>query len=73
MGELRIETFEEEGKTHQALVYDLPTAKVSWTPSSLPAGQTLNKPEPLFKKLDESMVGEELGRLSSGRREGTSP
>jgi methionyl-tRNA synthetase len=63
MGESRIETFEEDGKTHEALVYDPPTAKVSWAPSSLPAGQVLNKPEPLFKKLDESVVEEELARL----------
>jgi methionyl-tRNA synthetase len=65
MGESRIETFdEEEGKTHEALVYDPPTAKVSWAPSSLPAGQVLNQPEPLFKKLDESVVEEELARLA---------
>jgi methionyl-tRNA synthetase len=63
MGESRIESFDEDGKTHQALVYDLPTAKVSWAPSSLPAGQALNEPKPLFKKLDESIVEEELARL----------
>jgi len=63
MGQSRIETFEEDGKTHDALVYDPPTADVSWAPSSLPAGHALNKPEPLFKKLDESMVEEELARL----------
>ena len=63
MGQSRIETFEEDGKTHDALVYDPPTADASWAPSSLPAGHALNKPEPLFKKLDESMVEEELARL----------
>jgi methionyl-tRNA synthetase len=64
MGHSRIETFEEEEeKSHQALVYDPPTADVSWAPSSLPVGQSLAKPEPLFKKLDESIVEEELGRL----------
>jgi methionyl-tRNA synthetase len=64
MGESRIGTFEEDGKTHDALVYDPPTAKVSWTPGSLPAGHVLNEPEPLFKKLDESIVEEELARLT---------
>jgi methionyl-tRNA synthetase len=64
IGESRIETFEEDGKTHEALVYDPPTAKVSWAPRSLPAGQVLNQPEPLFKKLDESVVEEELARLA---------
>jgi methionyl-tRNA synthetase len=63
MGESRIESFDEDGKSHEALVYDPPTAKVSWAPSSLPAGQTLNEPKPLFKKLDESIVEEELARL----------
>ena len=63
MGQSRIETFEEDEKTHDALVYDPPTADVSWAPSSLPPGHALNKPEPLFKKLDESMVEEELARL----------
>jgi methionyl-tRNA synthetase len=63
MGEPRIQTFEEDGKTHEALVYDLPTAKVSWAPRSLPAGQALNEPKPLFKKLEESIVEEELARL----------
>ncbi len=63
MGQSRIETFEEDGKTHDALVYDPPTADASWAPSSLPAGHALNNPEPLFKKLDESMVEEELARL----------
>jgi methionyl-tRNA synthetase len=63
MGESKIGTFEEDGKTHDALVYDPPTAKVSWTPSSLPAGHVLNEPAPLFKKLDESIVEEELARL----------
>jgi methionyl-tRNA synthetase len=63
MGESRIESFDEDGKSHEALVYDFPTAKVSWAPSSLPAGQALNEPKPLFKKLDESIVEEELARL----------
>ena len=63
LGQSRVETFEEDGKAHQALVYDPPSAKVSWAPSSLPAGQALGEPEPLFKKLDESIVEEELARL----------
>ncbi|MCJ7620840.1 MAG: class I tRNA ligase family protein, partial [Anaerolineae bacterium] len=63
MGQSRVETFEEDGKSHLALVYDPPTAKVSWAPSSLPAGQALREPGPLFKKLDESIVEEELARL----------
>jgi methionyl-tRNA synthetase len=63
MGQSRVETFEEDGKAHAALVYDPPTVKASWAPSHLPAGQALGEPEPLFKKLDESIVAEELSRL----------
>ncbi len=63
MGESRIETFEEDGKVHPALVYDPPTADVKWAPSSLPVGQELRKPDALFKKLDEGIVEEELARL----------
>ncbi|NIN64414.1 MAG: methionine--tRNA ligase [Anaerolineae bacterium] len=63
MGESRVETFDEDGKVHPALVYDPPTADVKWAPSSLPAGQELRKPDALFKKLDEAIVEEELAKL----------
>ena len=33
-----------------------------WEPSALPAGQALQAPEPLFRKLDPSIVEAELGR-----------
>jgi hypothetical protein len=36
----------------------------SWAPSELPPGQTLEKPKPLFKKLDpEVVVPQELERM----------
>jgi methionyl-tRNA synthetase len=63
-GELAVRTFEEsEGRRHQALCYDGSSATGEWVPSSLPAGQALRKPQPLFKKLDESVVEEELARM----------
>ena len=34
----------------------------SWQPSELAPGQKLREPAPLFKKLDESIVDDELGR-----------
>jgi methionyl-tRNA synthetase len=34
-----------------------------WEPSALPIGQKLGQPTPLFKKLDESVVEQELARL----------
>ena len=36
---------------------------LSWEPSELPAGQKLQEPRPLFKKLDDSVVEEELERM----------
>jgi len=35
----------------------------TWSLSTLPAGQALQAPIPLFKKLDESVAAEELERL----------
>ena len=63
-GRLHTTTFEEKGgRTHKALCYDPDGATGRWEPSDLPAGQALRKPEPLFKKLDESIVEEELARI----------
>jgi len=63
MGRQYIETLQEEHGTHQALRYDGSGLELEWVPSQLPAGQVLRKPKPLFKKLDESIVEEELARL----------
>jgi methionyl-tRNA synthetase len=58
------DTFEETGgRVHQALCYDDREAAGTWQPSRLPAGQALNKPEPLFDALEESVIAEERGRL----------
>jgi methionyl-tRNA synthetase len=35
-----------------------------WEPSELPAGQELREPEPLFRKLEPSIVADELARLT---------
>jgi methionyl-tRNA synthetase len=71
LGRQWVETFQEEGKSHTALVYEPPivhypdtgTAEVGWAPSTLPAGQALRRPKPLFQKLDEGIVEEERARL----------
>jgi methionyl-tRNA synthetase len=61
LGRLAIRTFQEEHKAHQSLCYQ--RGEGNWTPSQLPAGQALQKPRPLFKRLDESIVEEEMARL----------
>jgi len=54
---------EEEGKEHQVLTSQPETWIGRWTPSELLPGQTLGKPQPLFRKLEESIVEEELARM----------
>jgi methionyl-tRNA synthetase len=59
--------FEEEGgRVHEALCYDEHGARGEWKPSELPVGQVLGQPEPLFRKLDDSVVEEEQARIGAG-------
>ena len=62
-GEQRIETYQEETRAHSALVYEAAGAIGRWAPSELPAGQSLAKPKPLYKKLDDDIVELERARL----------
>lgn len=54
---------EADGSTHRALTGDYTQWVGRWQPSSLPIGQSLREPQPLFKKLDEAVVAEELARM----------
>lgn len=56
---------EEKDKlgSHTILRYDGDQATGSWTPSQLQPGHIFLKPQPLFKKLDPSIVEEERNRL----------
>ena len=62
-GSQRVATYGQPGAQHEALVYDPAGATGRWAPSQLAPGQALRQPAPLFKKLDESVVDEERGRL----------
>jgi methionyl-tRNA synthetase len=57
---------EEDGSAHRVLTGDYDTWVGRWEPSALPPGQKLLQPAPLFKKLDEKVVAEELARLEAG-------
>jgi methionyl-tRNA synthetase len=57
------QVFQEAEKTHVALCYDDSQASGGWEPSQLPAGQELQRPSPLFKKLDDDVPEQELARL----------
>jgi methionyl-tRNA synthetase len=49
--------------THDVLRYDPAEASGNWEPSELAPGGPINKPSPLFRKLDQSIVEEERTRL----------
>ncbi|HEV2590747.1 MAG TPA: methionine--tRNA ligase [Gaiellaceae bacterium] len=63
-GPLEYRTVEEDGGvTHEVLTGDYSGWVGEWRPSELPPGQQLREPEQLFKKLDDSVVEEELARM----------
>ena len=49
---------------HTALMYNPAKSTGCWKPSRLVAGHRFNEPQPLFKKLDESIVQAERNKLS---------
>jgi methionyl-tRNA synthetase len=55
------EVIEPEGRSHQVLTGDYAAWVGRWEPSSLPPGQALRVPRPLFRKLDPSTGEDELG------------
>jgi len=61
---------EEGGRTHEVLTGDYASWVGRWEPSSLRPGQPLAEPSPLFRKLDESVVEEELRRMAAGVDDG---
>jgi len=48
---------------HTALLYDPAKAAGFWQPSKLTAGDHFREPQPLFKKLDESIIEAERSKL----------
>ncbi|HEY85353.1 MAG TPA: methionine--tRNA ligase [Chloroflexi bacterium] len=53
----------EGERSHSVLRYRAENVVGRWKASQLPAGQTLQKPATLFKKLDEELAEAELSRL----------
>jgi methionyl-tRNA synthetase len=56
---------EEHGQSHRVLTGDYGSWVGRWAPPELPVGQALREPKPLFKKLDEKLVEEELARMGA--------
>jgi methionyl-tRNA synthetase len=64
-GPLEFREIEEEGEDrHTILTGEYSGWIRRWEPSELPAGQKLREPEPLFRKLEPSIVADELARLT---------
>ena len=59
------ETVSDALGQHTVLRYDPAEATGRWAPSELPAGQALNQPAPLFKKLEDKVAEEERARLGN--------
>ncbi len=62
-GEQYVEEIRDSLGTHKGLRYTPSNGELRWQPSDLKPGQKLNQPEPLFKKLDESLIETERARL----------
>ena len=56
---------EDDGSMHPILTGEYESWVGAWAPSELPPGQRLREPRPLFKKLEPSVVEEELARMAS--------
>jgi methionyl-tRNA synthetase len=68
-GDQKIETYQEETRDHKGLIYDGSKAIGKWEKTTLTQGQALQKPSPLFTKLDPEIVDEERGLLGQPRDE----
>jgi methionyl-tRNA synthetase len=62
-GPVEFREVDDDGETYEVLTGDYAGWVGSWEPSALTPGQPLREPKPLFRKLDESIVDEELKRM----------
>jgi len=62
-GPVEFREVDDGGETHEILTGDYTSWVGSWEPSELQPGQPLREPKPLFRKLDDSVVDEELKRM----------
>ncbi len=56
---------EDDGYSHRVLTGDYEERVGRWQAGEIPVGQALREPKPLFKKLDASVVEEELARMEN--------
>jgi len=63
LGRQEAVSYQENSHKHTGLTYSYSTQGDLWAPSQLAPGQPLRHPHPLFTKLEDSIVAEELSRL----------
>ena len=68
-GEQHIVEYDEETRSHKALIYDGSNAIGKWEAVTLEQGQKLREPAPLFVKLEEEIVEQEQALLGQEREE----
>ena len=56
----------DDGSPYPIITGDYAGASATWGSRPLPSGSPLSAPTPIFKKLDDSVVEEELARLEEG-------
>jgi len=58
------ETVKDDRGEHFVLRYDHTPATARWEPTTLPAGQSLREPQPMFNKLDDDTAEKEAERAA---------
>lgn len=66
IGRQWIEEISEDGVKHRVVRYDGSKNVGEWAPSHLPVGQKLRDPKPLFVKLEDEVIEQEVARLKGG-------
>jgi methionyl-tRNA synthetase len=61
----RIETVDEEGAPSYPVITGDYDSTFRWEPRPVAVGTPLSTPAPLFTKLDQSVVDEEIARLGN--------
>ena len=56
----------DDGSPYPIITGDYAAASATWASRPLPSGSPLSPPTPIFTKLDDSVVEEELARLAGG-------
>jgi methionyl-tRNA synthetase len=64
-GQQSVETIKDGLGEHEVLRYHPESGTGRWEPSKLQPDQPINKPKPLFKKLEASLIEEERARLGT--------